>query len=214
MGHWMFKGMARAYRQRLPSVKRYFAFLFLVSVAFGVCFIVYVSVEHSLSPHDATSVLKFQPHKEPSFLQKIKAAVKAQGEQPANVAPTKVPSQLHKSSSKDLHRGLAMAFSPTNSTQNKPQSSSMDNTSVNYNVHIFYYPWYGNPQTDGQYLHWNHRMLPHWKAEVAKKYPQDVHVPPDDIGSNFYPQLGPYSSADPATVNTHMAWIRSTGAGT
>ncbi len=29
----------------------------------------------------------------------------------------------------------------------------------NYNVHIFYYPWYGNPESDGQYIHWNHLYL-------------------------------------------------------
>ena len=29
----------------------------------------------------------------------------------------------------------------------------------NYNLHAFYYPWYGNPETDGQYLHWNHPYI-------------------------------------------------------
>jgi len=23
----------------------------------------------------------------------------------------------------------------------------------------FYYPWYGNPQTDGKWLHWNHEIF-------------------------------------------------------
>src|SRR5438094_450531 len=23
-------------------------------------------------------------------------------------------------------------------------------------VHIFYYPWYGNPQIDGEWVHWTH----------------------------------------------------------
>ena len=39
----------------------------------------------------------------------------------------------------------------------------------NYNVHAFYYPWYGNPEHDGRYLHWNHRRLPHWNPEVSRK---------------------------------------------
>jgi hypothetical protein len=24
------------------------------------------------------------------------------------------------------------------------------------NVHVFYYPWYANPETDGHWSHWNH----------------------------------------------------------
>ena len=25
-------------------------------------------------------------------------------------------------------------------------------------VHAFYYMWYGNPETDGEYKHWNHEV--------------------------------------------------------
>ena len=90
---------------------------------------------------------------------------------------------------------------------------SGDNWTLNYNVHMFYYPWYGNPETDGEYIHWNHRYLPHWRKEEVQKWPLSIHVPPGDIGSNFYPALGPYSSADPAIVNKHMMQVRSSGAG-
>ena len=83
----------------------------------------------------------------------------------------------------------------------------------NYNVHIFYYAWYGNPEHDGKYVHWNHRFLPHWNPDVAKRYNQGSHSPPDDIGSNFYPELGPYSSSDPNIVEEHMKQIRSAGVG-
>ncbi|MCO1597566.1 hypothetical protein M8C17_20650 [Micromonospora sp. RHAY321] len=65
------------------------------------------------------------------------------------------------------------------------------------NVHIFYYSWYGNPSVAGSYRHW----------------PQGGHTPPQDIGANFYPTLGPYDSGDPATVRQHMAWIRDAGVG-
>lgn len=40
------------------------------------------------------------------------------------------------------------------------------------------------------------------------------HSPPDDIGSNYYPMLGCYSSRDMAVIDQHLQWIRSTGAGT
>ena len=75
---------------------------------------------------------------------------------------------------------------------------------VNYCLHAFYYPWYGAPGTDGKYVHWNHAFIPHWNKEVAKNYPQGIHSPPHDIGASFYPQLGPYSSADPKIIEAHM----------
>jgi len=84
----------------------------------------------------------------------------------------------------------------------------------NYDVHIFYYPWYGNPKYDGVYLHWNHRVLPHWKPEISARYPIGRrHQPPDDIGSSFYPRLGPYSSRDPNVIADHMRQIQQSGAG-
>ncbi|KAJ8314935.1 hypothetical protein KUTeg_007085 [Tegillarca granosa] len=84
---------------------------------------------------------------------------------------------------------------------------------TNYKVHVFYYPWYGNLKFNGEYVHWNHPFIPHWKENEALNWPQGQHEPPDDIGSNFYPELGPYSSNDPETIKKHMEQISSTGAG-
>ncbi|CAG5130168.1 unnamed protein product [Candidula unifasciata] len=81
----------------------------------------------------------------------------------------------------------------------------------NYNVHIFYYPWYKNVNTDGKYAHWNHRLLPHWSDKHFMNSGQ--HVPPEDIGANYYPKLGAYSSADPAVIDAHMQQIRAAGPG-
>ena len=83
----------------------------------------------------------------------------------------------------------------------------------NYNVHVFYYPWYGNPETDGQYLHWNHQYIQHWDQNEAKKWPHGQHKPPDDIGAQFYPELGPYSSRKVEVMEEHMKQIRSAGVG-
>lgn len=83
----------------------------------------------------------------------------------------------------------------------------------NYYVHAFYYAWYGNPKFDGRYIHWDHVQLPHWDAKVAERYPQGRHTPPDDIGSNFYPSLGPYSSKDPAVIEAHMQQLRTAAIG-
>ncbi|CAE8620645.1 unnamed protein product, partial [Polarella glacialis] len=30
-------------------------------------------------------------------------------------------------------------------------------------VHAAFYLWYGNPEVDGRWIHWNHKVLPHWE---------------------------------------------------
>jgi hypothetical protein len=64
-------------------------------------------------------------------------------------------------------------------------------------VAAFYYPWYANLETDGKWTHW----------------PQNNHRPPEDIGSDYYPVLGAYSSNDPAVVAQHMEWLKQAGVG-
>lgn len=83
----------------------------------------------------------------------------------------------------------------------------------NYYLHAFYYIWFGNPEFDGKYIHWDHVQLPHWDFKVAQGYPQGRHIPPDDIGSNFYPSLGAYSSRDPSVIEAHMQQLRTAAIG-
>jgi len=64
-------------------------------------------------------------------------------------------------------------------------------------VATFYYPWYRNAATDGEWVHWQ----------------EPDFQPPSDISSDYYPQLGAYSSVDPATVAQHFAWLREAGVG-
>ncbi len=71
----------------------------------------------------------------------------------------------------------------------------------NYDVHTFYYPWYGNPQTDNFYSHWNHQQSVR-KGE-PKNYPGG-----GDIGADFYPKLGCYSSNSDDDLNSHMQMLR------
>ncbi|KAM5327250.1 glycoprotein endo-alpha-1,2-mannosidase isoform 5-T6 [Glossophaga mutica] len=84
---------------------------------------------------------------------------------------------------------------------------------LNYYLHVFYYSWYGNPQFDGKYIHWNHSVLKHWDPRINQNNPQGTHNPPDDISSSFYPELGTYSSRDPAVIETHMKQIYSASIG-
>ncbi|XP_016332338.1 glycoprotein endo-alpha-1,2-mannosidase [Sinocyclocheilus anshuiensis] len=93
------------------------------------------------------------------------------------------------------------------------ENKMQDFPEPNYNVHAFYYVWYGNPQFDGKYVHWDHPLLPHWDPKVASGYPTGRHQPPDDIGANFYPALGPYSSRDPSVLEEHMRQLRTADVG-
>jgi len=82
---------------------------------------------------------------------------------------------------------------------------------VNDKIHTFYYAWFGNPETDGDFFHWNHGIIPHhidstWNN--AGSYPGG-----EDIGANFYPQLGCYSSNDPEVISRQMKQIRRAGIG-
>ena len=70
----------------------------------------------------------------------------------------------------------------------------------------FYYPWYGNPATDGHYANWNHPVAV--RTEPPRSYPGG-----DDIGSNFYPSRGCYSVNDPEVLGEHMRQLRQAGVG-
>ncbi|XP_044129546.1 glycoprotein endo-alpha-1,2-mannosidase [Bufo gargarizans] len=95
----------------------------------------------------------------------------------------------------------------------KPGDLDTDLPAPNYDFHVFYYTWYGNPSFDGKYIHWNHEKLKHWDAKIASNYPTGKHNPPEDIGSNFYPELGLYSSRDPSILEAHMKQMRSAAIG-
>ena len=84
---------------------------------------------------------------------------------------------------------------------------------INYNVHIFYYAWYENLRIDGKWEHWNHEYIKNWRKNDKRIYPRGRHVPPDDIGSNYYPKLGCYSSKDVYVINEHMKQISNAGIG-
>ena len=81
------------------------------------------------------------------------------------------------------------------------------------NIHIFYYPWYNSLKFDGAFTHWNHPTLSHWDKSIDKLYEKKSHKPPNDVASSFYPELGAYSSRDPAVIANHFEQISDAGAG-
>ena len=113
-------------------------------------------------------------------------------------------------------KNIVETSSPKDTTDKHGTSPSMRKVSPIkpcYNLHTFYYPWYGTPKFDNQYIHWNHQLLPHWNANIAKKYPSGVHQPPDDVGSDFFPELGAYSSRDPSVIRSHMEQLQAANIG-
>jgi hypothetical protein len=62
-------------------------------------------------------------------------------------------------------------------------------------VIAYYYPWWGNPQYDGAWSHWN----------------QNGASPPDAIASNYLPVRGAYSESDQAVLDGQFAEIAAAG---
>jgi hypothetical protein len=63
---------------------------------------------------------------------------------------------------------------------------------------IFYYAWFGTPDADGGYQHWQ----------------QGGSAPPFAVASSYFPARGPYSSSDALVVAQQMREIAHTGVGT
>jgi glycoprotein endo-alpha-1,2-mannosidase len=84
----------------------------------------------------------------------------------------------------------------------------------NPRVHAFYYLWYGAPDTDGAWIHWNHTILAHWDEDIRQNFPFGLaFVPPYDVHSPFYPMRGPYSSRNKTIIRQHMQTMYDHGIG-
>jgi len=62
-------------------------------------------------------------------------------------------------------------------------------------VATFFYAWYESQPHDGVWRHWD----------------EGGHTPPDDVGSDYYPLRGAYSSLDPAVLESQMGDVASAG---
>jgi hypothetical protein len=140
---------------------------------------------------------------------------------PTSVQPlaTTTPTQQQQQQQQQQHWRRAAA-APAGATaalplkQDDDAAASVDTDTSD--VMAFYYLWYGNPETDGRYMHWNHSVLPHWTPAVNARYPNvgKPHDPPSRIHARFYPKRGCYSVADPATLSAQMYELRHAGVGT
>lgn len=104
----------------------------------------------------------------------------------------------------NLAISVSMLFAVFCKAQQPPKTSDK--------VHAFYYAWYGNPKNDGAYHHWNHDILPHWSDKTWDNA-GGFSGTNKDIGADFYPKLGTYSSKDIVVIAQHLRWMRAAGIG-
>ena len=83
-------------------------------------------------------------------------------------------------------------------------SYAQDESPAPVEGHVFYYGWYGNPETDGSWRAWNHRIL-------LRDGHGSTYTPPKDIGANFYPADGLYSSNNREDVARQVRQMKQAG---
>ncbi len=116
-----------------------------------------------------------------------------------NTAATPAPAATSSTDPTQAIPTTAITTASTPSTVIEPTTTlpPVEGPDPSPQIVAFYYPWYGTSEFEGKWIHWN----------------QAGSGPPRDIGSDYYPVLGAYSSVDPAVVAQHFAWLREAGVG-
>jgi len=78
-------------------------------------------------------------------------------------------------------------------------------------VHAAFYLWYGNPESDGRWLHWDHKVLPHWDPKVDAQHRKFKWRPPDEHHAPFRPQRGLFSARSNMTLREQFADLALAG---
>lgn len=140
-----------------------------------------------------------ESYADPAFRTLLLGAVRyAAGQAPGDCAPGAKSDTEHGTAYPSGSGGQAAerASASSNRSPRAAKTSAVEDGSRD--VHLFYYPWYGTPAGNGSWRHW----------------PQGGHTPPDDIGADYYPALGPYDSGNmEGAVAQHMKWVKQSGAG-
>lgn len=86
-----------------------------------------------------------------------------------------------------------------------PDTPGADDGALDYKTISFYYDWYGNVEFDGNLSHWSHTIAanPNGGSSTGT-----IPGTESNIASNFYPELGRYSSRDTETVRKHMEMFK------
>lgn len=78
-------------------------------------------------------------------------------------------------------------------------------------MHAAFYLWYGNPESDGRWLHWDHKVLPHWDPSVDAKHPKFNWRPPDEHHAPFRPERGLFSARSNETLRGQFSELAVAG---
>lgn len=85
-----------------------------------------------------------------------------------------------------------------------PKIDAKDTNPLNYKTFCFYYNWYGNVKTNGQDFHWAHPVMKSSLSDTTTRF-----IPGgNNISSNYFPKIGPYSSTDSVTIASHMQMLK------
>lgn len=71
---------------------------------------------------------------------------------------------------------------------------------------IFFFRLYCNPLTYRKYFHWDQILISLWDPQVSSIL-RGKHMPPEDIGSSFYPKHSSYSWRGPSVREVSMKQI-------
>jgi hypothetical protein len=61
---------------------------------------------------------------------------------------------------------------PMEEEQKVPEKLQKPTTNASSKVITFYYPWYGNPEINGEWMHWNHQVLVN--GTFTSRYPIQI----------------------------------------
>lgn len=197
--------VAYSFRRGKALPWRFVRLLSLCLVTLLVPLFLYSAGELSSHSHDAHS-RKVLSH--PKLNLMLKSTPELEEQQSNLESSVPVPVNVPQETVNHIAGQSAIATAPI--LDQGKSTPSLQHTS---RVHAFYYPWYASPSVEGYYLHWNHRVLPFWGDKHAAAKAHVFHAPPNDIGAQFYPALGPYSSRDKTVIRTHVQQMRSAGIG-
>lgn len=88
-------------------------------------------------------------------------------------------------------------------------NKTISSQNLNTSAFCFYYNWYGSVEKDGKNYHWSHPVMPQNNNDTVTK----SFLGNGNIGADYYPLAGEYSSADTFTIARHMKEIASAGIG-
>eukprot|EP00927_Polykrikos_kofoidii_P017967 TRINITY_DN18250_c0_g1_i1.p1 TRINITY_DN18250_c0_g1~~TRINITY_DN18250_c0_g1_i1.p1 ORF type:complete len:401 (+),score=50.35 TRINITY_DN18250_c0_g1_i1:101-1303(+) len=78
-------------------------------------------------------------------------------------------------------------------------------------VHAAFYLWYGNPEIDGRWLHWDHKVLPHWDPVIDRQHDKFHWRPPDEHHAPFRPKRGLFSARNNETLRGNFQDLKAAG---